>query len=188
MDTAGRVRARAQARLPRFGSVHAAVAGGFLGAEGRWLTLRHPGRVRQLLRIRDGWLTAAASSSFAWCRGRCRAFHLWSGAGHRPLRPPTGMRPTGRVGAFSPGEQRLAAGVTVQGRERVAVVDVNTGRWTLVPAGRLGGYAAIAWSPSGQWLYFTAGNRRLLGWRFGAARAVALPIRPGGTVISIATA
>jgi sugar lactone lactonase YvrE len=104
------------------------------------------------------------------------------------LKPPAGITPVGPVGAFSPDEQRLAAGVTVGGRDRLAVVDLRTGHWMLVAGGKLGGYRAIAWSPSGAWLYFTASNRRLLGWRFGAERAVPLPIVPGGTVMSIATA
>ncbi|MEA2330494.1 MAG: hypothetical protein QOH58_632 [Thermoleophilaceae bacterium] len=188
VDATGRVHARAQGLLPRFGSLHAAVAGGFVGTEGRWLTLRRPGQHRPLLRVRDGWFAAAGRSSFAWCRGRCRAFHVWSRAGVRTLPPPAGMRPLGPVGALSPDQQRLAVGVAVRGRDRVAVADVRTGRWILVPGGQLGGYRAIAWSPSGEWLYFTAGNERVLAWRFGARGSVQLPIRPGGTVMSIATA
>ncbi len=76
----------------------------------------------------------------------------------------------------------------MRGRRRAAVVDVRSGRWTLVPEGRLGGYQVMAWSPSGRWLYFTAGDRRLYAWRLGAQNAVRLPVRPGGTVMSIATA
>jgi hypothetical protein len=188
VDGSGRVSARTHGLLPRFGSLDAATTAGFVGSEGRWLTLRQPGRDRPLMRVRDAWLVAAGSSSFAWCRGRCRAFHVSNGAADRLLRPPAGVRPVGLDGTFSPDEQRLAAGVTADGRARVAVVDLRSGRWMLVPGGKLGGYRAIAWSPSGEWLYFTASNRRLLGWRFGARRAVPLPIGPGGTVMTIATA
>jgi hypothetical protein len=189
VDATGRIRARTHSLLPRFASLYAATTAGFVGTEGRWLTLRQPGRDRPLMRVRDGWFAAAGSSSFAWCRGRCRAFHLWTGGGEgRLLRPPAGVRPVRPLGAFSPDEQRLATGVTVGGRDRVAVVDVRTGRWMIVAGGALGGYQALAWSPSGEWLYFTASNRRLLGWRFGARRAVPLPIAPRGTVMSIATA
>jgi sugar lactone lactonase YvrE len=75
--------------------------------------------------------------------------------------------------------------VTFQGAARVAVVDLAAGSWTVVPGGELRGYEAIAWSPSGRWLYFT--GRRLLAWRLGSPRAVRLPVDPGGTVMSIAT-
>jgi WD40-like Beta Propeller Repeat len=92
------------------------------------------------------------------------------------------------VAAFSPDERWLAAGVSVRGHKRVAVVDVRAGRWTLVPDSRLAGYEVMAWSPSGRWLYFTAGGRRLFGWRLGAQDAVPLPVRAGGTIMSIATA
>jgi hypothetical protein len=46
---------------------------------------------------------------------------------------------------------------------------------------------ALAWSPSGRWLYLSAGDQRLRAWRVGAEQALALPLRPGGRVLSIAT-
>jgi hypothetical protein len=187
VDAGGRETARASALLPRFAQLHAATAGGFLATEGRWLTLRGPGRNRPELRARDAWFAVAGASSFAWCGGRCRAFWVANRAGRRRLRPPTGLRLSGPETAFSPDERWLAAGVTLHGHKRVAVVDVRTGRWTLVPDSRLGGYEVMAWSPSGRWLYFTAGARRLFGWRLGARLAVPLWVSPGGTVMSIAT-
>ena len=66
------------------------------------------------------------------------------------------------------------------------MIELRTGRWTIVPGGELDGYRSIAWSPSSNWIYFTAGDRRLLAFRHGARRAVPLPIDPGGTVMSIA--
>lgn len=188
VDAAGRETARAGALLPRFAQLHAATAGGYLATEGRWLTLRRAGRKRPDLRAADAWFAAAGASSFAWCRGRCRAFWVANRAGRRRLRPPPSLRLTGPEAAFSPDERWLAAGVTVRGQERVAVADVRNGRWTVVPESRLGGYEVMAWSPSGQWLYFTAGARRLFGWQLGAQLAARLPVRPRGTVMSIATA
>jgi WD40 repeat protein len=98
------------------------------------------------------------------------------------------VRPLSGDAAFSPDGLRLAVGVSVRGSARVAIVDLQRGRWMLVPGARLGGYRAIAWSPASQWLYFTSVDRTVRGWRFGAARSVALPIEPGGTVMSIAVA
>jgi sugar lactone lactonase YvrE len=100
---------------------------------------------------------------------------------------PPGVRPLGDDGAFSPDGARLAVGVLVDDRPGVAVVNLRTWRWTLVRGGRLGGSRAMAWSPSGRWLYFTDSDRGLLAWRPGAAQSVRLPIDAGGTVMSIAT-
>jgi hypothetical protein len=188
VDAVGRETARASALLPRFSQLHASTADGFVSTEGRWLTLRGPGRDRPLLRLRDAWFSAAGASSFAWCSGRCRAFWVTNRAGKRRLRPPADLRLARPEAALSPDERWLAAGVDVRGRRRVAVVHVHSDRWTLVPESRLGGYQVMAWSPSGRWLYFTVGNRRLYGWRLGAQNAVPLPVRPGGTVMSIAAA
>ena len=76
----------------------------------------------------------------------------------------------------------------MSGRDQVAVADRGTGHWILVPGDPLGGYRAIASSPAGQSLSSTAGNRRLLGRRSAAERAVPLQIAPEETVMSTATA
>jgi hypothetical protein len=60
--------------------------------------------------------------------------------------------------------------------------------WTVLTGATLAGYRSAAWSPSGRWLYFTGAGHRLYAWRLGSSRPVRLPIRPGGTVMSIATA
>jgi len=188
VDVGGRTTARTRDLLPRFGMLHAHAAGGFVSSSGRWLTLRRPASERPKLRVRDGWLVAADGSRVTWCRGDCDALHVWSPRGRRMLRPPAGVRLQGREGAFSPTQEQLATAVTVDGRSRAAVVDMRSGRWTLVPGGRLGGYEALAWSPSGRWLYFTDSDQGLRAWRAGVARAVRLPVQAGGTVMSIATA
>ena len=188
VDAGGRTIASRRDLLPRFGSLHAEAAGGLVATFGRWLTLRRPGAERPMLRVRDGWFVAAAASRFAWCRGDCPALHVRSRRGQRLLKPPADVRPIPSGGAFSPDQRQLATAVRVGGRSRAAVVDVASGRWTLVPGGALGGYDTIAWSPSGRWLYFTDSNKGLRAWRLGAERAVPLPVRTGGSVLSIATA
>ena len=188
VDASGRALARKRDLMPRFGMLHAETAGAFVGNFGRWLTLRRPGRERPLLRVRDGWFVAAGASTFAWCRGDCPALHVWSRGDERLLRPPAGVQPTAFGGAFSPDQRQLATAVTVGGRSRAAVVDVASGRWTLVPDGALSGYDTLAWSPSGRWLYFADADKGLRAWRVGAERAPLLPVRAGGTVMSIATA
>jgi len=113
---------------------------------------------------------------------------LWTrDGGERAFDPPAGLRVDDTGGAaFSPDGRRLALTVTAHERSRVAVIDLATGVWRVAPGARVAGYKAIAWSPSGRWLYFTRGER-LLASRGGIARARRLPIRTGGTVMSIAS-
>jgi hypothetical protein len=166
-----------------------------LGPADTFAPSRTPGRLwlwdrfreTRRLAIRDGSFAAAGGARFAWCRRGCRRLHVWNPRGARTLDPPAGIRPLGPLGAFSPDGLRLATGVEVDGRQRVAVIELRTGRWTIVPGGELSGYRSIAWSPSSDWIYFTAGDRRLLAFRHGARRALPLPIDPGGTVMSVAS-
>ena len=122
----------------------------------------------------------------ARCRGSCRRVEIRNGPA---LDAPPGIRPqAGPRAAFSPDGRRLALPVEVAGRPRFAVVDVERDAWTVAPGAQAGDYAALAWSPSGDWLYLAARGARLLAWRGGSARPRALRIRTGGRVMSIATA
>jgi hypothetical protein len=182
VDAVGRAGARATVRLPSWGMLEAVLDDGLLVSHEGGLTLHGD----QRLTIPDAWLVAAGGSRFAWCRGACRRVTVWSRDGERTLDPPPGVRPlAGRGAAFSPGEDRLALPVQVGRRSRVAVIDLGSGAWQLV-TGRVGGYGAVGWSPSGRRLYFADPGHRVLAWDVGAERAARLPIRPGGTVMSIA--
>jgi hypothetical protein len=185
VDVNGRVTARAYGRLPRFASLHAWTEAGFVATEGRWLTLRRPGRAGPLMRIRDGWFAAAGRSRFAWCGVRCGSIHVWSRGDELALRPPAGARPVEGVGAFSPDERLLATAITRRGHTRAAIVDLAMRRWTVVPGSTLGDYRALAWSPSGRWLYFANDDEQVRAWRPGSPRSIALPIHARATVMSI---
>jgi hypothetical protein len=188
VDAGGEVLVRTRALLPRMGPLHAALKWGFVVTSGRWLSVWDQFRDGPRRIARDGWFVAASESRVAWCGGDCPRIHVWREQGSRTLAPPAGTRLLGSSGAFSPDGRLLATGVTVRGRKRLALVDPRSGEWTLVPDGKLGGYDAIAWSPSGDWVYFTDGDEGLRAWRRGAPSAVKLPIDAGGTVMSIATA
>lgn len=189
VDVNGRVIARAIEVLPRRSTLEAVVDDGFLGTTGRGLTLwRHPFE-RTQRSIRNGWLIAAHGTRFAWCRGDCRRLSVWSRHGERTLDLPEDLRPDlGGRAAFSPDGRRLAMPVQTRRGSRVGVFDLASDTWSVIAGAKLGGYRSTAWSPSGRWLYFTGGAHRLLAWYDGARRPVRLPIRPGGTVMSIATA
>jgi hypothetical protein len=179
----GRVVARAGGLLSRWEGLSAVMDdGGLLLTRGSGLVLRRPGRPRLL--FRGAWPLAADGARFAWCGRRCRRVHVWSTTGERSLDPPGGLRPRQYpAAAFSPDGSRLA--VPLAG-SRIGVIDLGTGAWRVVPGPRTAGYKAMAWSPSGRWLYFAGPADRLYAARDGAERAVRLPIRTGGTVMSIA--
>jgi hypothetical protein len=181
----GRVTSRTSEVLPRWSGVQAAMDGGFLITHGRWLTFWEHGLDRPLRSVRDTWPVATSASSFAWCDRDCSRLRVWSRSGERRLGPPPGLRVRWNGGVFSPDGALLAVPVTHAGKARAAIVDLATRRWTLVPGGELRGYEAMAWSPSGRWLYFTGPARGLYAWEHGAARAVQLPVDAHGTVMSI---
>jgi hypothetical protein len=186
IEAGGRVVARASGLLPRWGALHAVLdGGGLLVTRGRDLVLQRPGGPRLL--FRRGWPVAASGARVAWCREPCRRIRLWSDGRRQLFAPPPGVRPElGPAGALSPDGSRLALPVTVDGRSRAAVLDLERGAWSIVPRARLGDYAALAWSPSGRWLYLADQRDRVLASRGGTERAIALPIHPGATVMSIA--
>ena len=182
----GRVVARTSEVLPSWGGLEAVTDDGFLSTGRRGLTLRRPFE-RGQRSFRDGWLIAAGRTRFAWCRGDCRRLRLWSRGGGRTLDPPAGLRPfPGGRAAISADGRVLAVPVQTRHGTRVGVIDLASDTWSVVPGAKIAGYWSIAWSPSGRWLYFT-GAKRLFAWQPGSARPRRLPIRLGGTVMSIAT-
>jgi hypothetical protein len=189
VDATGGPAARAAVRVPSWGTLEAVVDDGFVLTHNGGLSVRRNGSVTH--HLRDAWLVAAGRSHVAWCRpdgtGACRWIGIWTRRTTHTLHPPAGVRPhvMGR-GAFSPDERRLVMPVRTRDRDHVAVIDLTSGAWHVIPR-KLDGYHAIAWSPSGRWLYFTGSRHRLFGWRAGADRPVRLPIETGGTVMSIAT-
>jgi hypothetical protein len=179
VDARGAVHERTSIPVARMATLEADVGGEFLTTSGSDLVL---GRER----FRDAWLLAVHADRFAFCRGMCRRISVSNG---RALEPPPGIRPqAGPRAAFSPDGRRLALPVELAGRPRFAVVDIERNAWRVVPGARPGDYAALAWSPSGDWLYVADRRERLLAVRGGTARPIPLPIRTGGAVMSIATA
>ena len=129
------------------------------------LTLAGRPRATREPRVRDGM----------------RVLSRWRRAG-KPMPGTWRHGPT----ALSADATRLAAVLSARGGFRLGVLDRTHGTWQVVRGARPAGYAAVAWSPSGEWLYFTAARQRLVAWhaREGTRR---LPIRPGGRVLSLAT-
>jgi len=183
VDPRARITGR-RVTLPAMSWVQAVIDDGVVVVRGTRIVLVEPDR---RVNLGAGWPLAAAGSRLAWCPEGCRRIRVWSSGTTRTFEPPAAIRPEpGGNAAFSPDGRRLALTVNGRGRERAAVVDLESGRWRLVPGGRLAGYGALAWSPSGRWLYFSRGSR-VLASRGGAEPAVRLPIRTGGSVMDIAS-
>jgi hypothetical protein len=189
LSQSGRTSVRSRMVLPRWSSVEAGVDGDILVTTNRLLALWDPAAGRPRLSLRGAALLAAGGHRFAWCKGACAGVRVWTPHGALTVSPPTGARPVSWVrGAFSPDDRTLALAVRTGNGVRAAVVDLATGTWTVIRGAPLGEYQAMAWSPSGEWLVFTAARRRLIAWQRGARHALELPGRPRGTVMSVATA
>jgi hypothetical protein len=185
----GSASARSRIVLPRWSSLEAGVDGDLLLAGTRVLALwdRETGRPR--LSLRGATLLAAGERRFAWCKAACAGVRVWTPRGARTVSPPARAMPVSWVrGAFSPDDRTLAFALRTRSGVRAAVVDLATGGWTVIRGAPLGGYQAMGWSPSGEWLVFTAAQRRLMAWRTGARHALELPVSPDGTVMSVAIA
>jgi hypothetical protein len=183
VDSQGVEQRRTTVPLARWGAVLANIP------DGDFLTTDVDGLVLRDERFPGAWLVAAQGGRFAWCKDPCPRVGLWSGGDRSELVPPDGvLAQPGRPAAFSPDGNRLALSVTAGGKPRFAVVELAGGDWSIVPGARPGDYAALAWSPSGDWLYLAAGDDRVLASRGGTGRPRALPVRTRGTVMSIATA
>jgi hypothetical protein len=175
--------------LPRWSLIHATLPGGVVIERRGGLALWEGDRVRPLRGGRRAWPVAAGASRFAWCREPCRSIRVRTPAGERTLTAPAHLRPQpGSGGTFSPGGRRLALPVTHRARSIAAVIDLRTEKWTTVPGGRLAAYGAMAWSRSTGRLYLATAGGGLRAWEPGAPHAERLPVDPGGTVMSIATA
>jgi hypothetical protein len=174
-------------RLRGWAALEAGLDGRLLIGQAAGLTLWDASRGHPRLRLPGARLLAAGERRFAWCERGCREVRIARPEGRRDLDAPGRLVHWVR-GAFSPDERRLAVALWTSGGERVAVADLASGAWTLIPGGRLRGYQGMSWSPSGEWLYYASADRRLMAWRVGSDRAERLPIRTGGTVVSLATA
>ena len=88
---------------------------------------------------------------------------------------------------FSPDGSLLATPARVDRHWRVALVEARSGRTTIVPGIRSRHYPQLSWAASSGWLFVQTGPRRMMAYRPGLSRPVALPFRaPRGAIAYIA--
>ena len=92
----------------------------------------------------------------------------------RRVQPRAELEPDGR---FSPDGSLLAVPKRSGRRWRVALVDTRDGATTMIPGLRVRGYPQLGWSASSGWLFVQTGARRMVAYRPGMARPVALAFR-----------
>jgi hypothetical protein len=172
----------------RWSHFHAAMPGGFVIETRHGLSLWDGRAARPLRGGRGAWPVASGGPRFAWCSGRCGLVRVRTPGGERAYRSPSHVRLMGAAGSFSPDGRRMAVPVAQGRRNHAAVLDLRSGRWSMVPGGALSVYGALAWSTTRDRLYLATRGGGLRAWRPGAERAESLPVDPGGTVMSISVA
>ena len=126
-------------------------------------------RSREVVRTLEGAFPLAWQGHLlAWCGDRCEEAHItdFSTGADRMIRPPEGIVSFhGYDGAFSPDGSKLAlVGLTEQdfdqAKAQLVVVDVANGEGEAVQGAVVPpGYHFVDWSPSGESVFITGGER-----------------------------
>lgn len=192
----GRVTVRSAGPPPCSGpTVVAAVKDGVV-CQDDGLVVWEPATGKVLRRLAGPYPVDTHENVVAWCGHGCPQLHLTDiGTGEETRVPAERSFSFNETydGAFSPDGSLLAVPVTVHGRkpasragsDGIALVDVRAGRAYLVEGSRSGVYTALAWSPTGDWLFFTTGEGRVMAYRPGSDRAIPLSADVPRTVLDM---
>jgi hypothetical protein len=178
-------------------TVLAAVNDGLLFQEHDELKLWDPLAEKVTARLSGPFPADTHGNLVAWCAQGCPKLHITDVATGQDVA--VSPSPSFRFeetydGDFSPDGALLAVpAVTSRGthleghRHQVALVDVNAGIARLIEGGELADdYPAMAWSPSGEWLFFSAGAARIMAYRPGSDAAILLSVQAPASFIDIA--
>lgn len=194
----GEVTVSETGRPPSHGpSILAAVKDGLLFQDDDELKVWDPLAGEVTARLPGPFPAATHGNLVAWCKQGCPKLHVTDVATGEDLAVSAGdsfrFEET-YEGAFSPDGTLLAVpvvtspGTHLEGhRHRVGLVDTRAGTARLVEGSDLADdYPAMAWSPSGEWLFFSAGAGRIMAYRPAAEEAIVLPIRAPASFIDMA--
>lgn len=131
------------------------------------------------------------ADQIAWCKDDCPLMHVTDvGAGtDKTVEPPSSYRFEETYnGAFSPDGRHLAVPIRNADGRRVALVDTSDGSVTVIEDSRIDrNYGWITWSSSGETLFFSAADNRVMHWSLRSDRARYLPLDFGDQIFSIAS-
>jgi hypothetical protein len=178
-------------------TIVAAVTDGLLFQEDDELRLWHPRTGEVTMRLPGPFPAATHRTLVAWCGQGCPKLHVTDVATGKDLA--VSSEDSFRFeetyeGAFSPDGTLLAVpvvtspGTHLEGhRHQVGIVDARAGTAHLVEGSDLADdYPAIAWSRSGEWLFFSAGAGRIMAYRLGSKKASVVPVRAPASFIDMA--
>jgi WD40 repeat protein len=128
----------------------------------------------------------------AWCDVGCEEMHITDAATRNDVIVQPGEEfafEETYYGAFSPDGSLLAVPVVSDdGQTQVALVDVRQGTASVIKGSeRDESYGSIAWSSTGEWVFFNAGDGRIMAYRPGSPEAQFIPVEVEGTVWGMAS-
>jgi hypothetical protein len=175
----GKVTARSRGRVP--GWLTGAVEDGLVVQRGESVFTWDPATGRNVRQLDVGPVSGTRANRVVACtRGnRCRGMSIVdTGTGavtSARLEPP--HRLSG-VALLSPDGSMFATPVLAKRRWALAIGESDDGALAVVPGSRTGRqYPDLAWSPSSGWLFFRGERGRVMAYRPGERRAVALSFR-----------
>jgi hypothetical protein len=198
MTVDGEVTVPESGRPPSRGpTIVAAVTDGLLFQEDNELRLWDPRAGKVTMRLPGPFPADTHGNLVAWCKQGCPKLRVTDVGTGKDLA--VSSQDSFRFeetydGAFSPDGELLALpvvtspGTHLEGhRHQVGIVDARAGTARLVEGSDLADdYPAIAWSPSGEWLFFNAGAGRIMAYRIGSEKATTLPVRAPTSFIDMA--
>jgi hypothetical protein len=142
-------------------------------------------RTGRTLRTLPGVFPAATHGNLvAWCAHGCAAMHLTDAlTGADRVVPRVGRHPWEETygGSISPDGHYLALPIQVANTDQVALVDLRADTSRLIPASHLATVDwSLAWAPTGDTFYFTAGAGRIMRYQVGQPAATTLPVKLHG--------
>jgi hypothetical protein len=138
----------------------------------------------------SGFPVASFGDLLAWCDEPCRTLHITNVVtGLDDVVDAPGAYAFDQLrGAFSPDGRTIGLPVLTDrhpasSRSELALVSVETGAATVVEGTEVHGYVFVDWSPSGETVFITGGdrfeNRTIMAYRLGDDRAKELPVTVG---------
>jgi WD40 repeat protein len=163
----------------------------FQGSDG--LEVWDLGTQEVVMRLPGPFTVDTHGDLIAWCAQACKEMHITDVTTGESSAVPPGegfsfVETT--YGAFSPDGSLLAvpAVTGADGKHRLALVDVEQGTATMVEGSELDEfYGSIAWSSSGDWVFFNAGNDKVMAYHPGSEEARFVPAEIEGPFFGIAS-